>query len=414
MWVRMRFDIRWRDLAYGLIACVRKPIREATAVKNWPDPDELLTCLSVRSGFDLLLQALDLPDNSEVLLSALTVADMPKIVRANGLKPIPVDLSSGGFRIDPDSLRRAMTPNSRVLVVAHLFGDQTPMRSIREIAKQHNLIVVEDCAQSFAGLPGPSPRQMHDPGSAVAMFSFGPIKTTTCLQGAVLRITDTETRRRMHSIQQQFPRATNIEFAKRIFRYTILKTITLRWIFGLLMLAGRLFRLPTDQLLNRSSKNFADGDLIPQLRRRPSFALLRLMKRRFELNPSGSIQRRIALGRKLDLKTGLQKRSEEDVFWVYPLVVSDPERLVNEFRNAGFDATNRSRLAIVPRGDGTEPDKISKTYEHTVFLPWYASLSDSAVRKMIEIVNNSKCHSDSGFRLQSTNPNCTEPISSAS
>ena len=93
---RHRIDIGVDDLAFALAACARGVAapRAASALAEVVG-HELLATHSVRSGFDLLLDALALEPGDEVMLSALTIPDMARIVRGRGLVPIPVDVPTG-------------------------------------------------------------------------------------------------------------------------------------------------------------------------------------------------------------------------------------------------------------------------------------------------------------------------------
>ncbi len=92
MWIRLRLDVGWRDLAFAFGYCLM-PRKRSNAVtqarQSWSSQDDFLITLSVRSAFDLLLRAMQLPPGSEVLLSALTVPDMVHIVHMHGLVPVP-------------------------------------------------------------------------------------------------------------------------------------------------------------------------------------------------------------------------------------------------------------------------------------------------------------------------------------
>merc|ERR1712196_123288 len=79
MWVRIRFDIGWRDLLLSLLDCLWSCQRKYSLCKTeqaWGDESDFLVTLSVRSSFDLALRALELPRGSEILFSAITVPDM--------------------------------------------------------------------------------------------------------------------------------------------------------------------------------------------------------------------------------------------------------------------------------------------------------------------------------------------------
>ena len=68
------------------------------------------------------MSALDWPENSEILYSALNVKGMVKIAERHGLQPVPVDLELDSMGPSLEALERAITPQSRAIVVAHLFG----------------------------------------------------------------------------------------------------------------------------------------------------------------------------------------------------------------------------------------------------------------------------------------------------
>jgi dTDP-4-amino-4,6-dideoxygalactose transaminase len=180
MIARKQIDIGWRELAFGMKACfwAGKP-----ADNTFCDCESLI-CLSIRSGFDLLLSELALPAGSEVLIS-VTIPAMPRILAEHGLVPVPVDIDMSTLSVTAEALRNAVTPQTKAIVVAHLFGSRMDMEPVLAVAREYQLFVIEDCAQAYAG-----PTFKGHPESDVRMFSFGPIKTATTIGGAVLFIRD--------------------------------------------------------------------------------------------------------------------------------------------------------------------------------------------------------------------------------
>ena len=191
MWCRKRIDIAWSDLAAGIFGSLfsRDPaVYEQAIEKAWPAGDRaIFPCLSVRSGWDLLLTALDLPAGSEVLMSAMTIPDMAGIAQAHGLVPVPLELDPALAAPTPETLRQAITPRSRIVLIAHLFGNRIDLNPHIAIAREHNLLFIEDCAQAYAG-----PQFAGHREADVSMFSFGTIKTATALGGGVLHLRDRE------------------------------------------------------------------------------------------------------------------------------------------------------------------------------------------------------------------------------
>ncbi|HVW39402.1 MAG TPA: DegT/DnrJ/EryC1/StrS family aminotransferase, partial [Pirellulales bacterium] len=295
MWSRKRLDLGWRDLAYGAMRCVPPAGDDAErrALAAWSGDDDSLACLSVRSGFDLLLGTLDLPPGSEVLVSAVTIPDMLEIIRAHELRAIPIDLTPATMAPQLDVMRRAIGPSTRAILAAHLFGGRIDLDPITDLAREHGLLLFEDCAQAYCG-----PGFRGHPQADVSMFSFGPIKSATALGGAVLRVRDADLRRAMQTRQAAYPVQSRGSFARRIAKYACLKGLSAPGAFAILLAVCRCAGFDADRLLNRSVRGFAKGELLSQLRRRPSAALLALLERRLRRFDGVRLDRRAAASRK--------------------------------------------------------------------------------------------------------------------
>ena len=106
----LEFDIGWLDLADGLTrgALARDRLGWQQQVEQiWSPAGEALACLSVRSGWDLLLAAAGFPAGSEVLMSAVTIPDMAEIVRHHDLVPVPVDVEPATMLPTPEAISAA-------------------------------------------------------------------------------------------------------------------------------------------------------------------------------------------------------------------------------------------------------------------------------------------------------------------
>src|SRR5437867_6922791 len=98
-----------------------------------------------RMAFYYVLKALDLPAGSEIIVPALTFWVVPELARAAGLKVVFADVDPATFTLDPAAFERAVTPNTRAVVPTHLYGLPCDMDRILEIARRHDIRVVEDC-----------------------------------------------------------------------------------------------------------------------------------------------------------------------------------------------------------------------------------------------------------------------------
>ena len=392
MWVRMRFDIAWSDLACG-IRSVCLPWDPATLqqqiCRHWSAPEEMLPCLSVRSGFDLLWAALGLAPGSEVLMSALTIPDMARIAEHHGLVAVPVDLDVEHMAPNLEVLQRAITPATRALLVAHLFGTRVPMEPIMKVARQHGLLVIEDCAQAFVGRD----YEGH-PDADAAMFSFGPIKTATALGGAVLRVRDPDVLRRMRARQATYPMQDRGAYLRRLLKYSTLKAASSRPLCDGILSLCRAAELDHDHMINGATRGFAGPHFFERIRRQPSGPLLVVLERRLRTFDPRQIAERAARGDFLVslLPRGLKRpggEAQENTHWVFPILVDQPRRVIASLGKAGFDATQGGSLRVIaPPADRPEldPRAVRDAAAKTVFLPLCPQMPIRSVRRMARVL----------------------------
>ena len=385
MWVRKRIDIRWRDLLSAAIWSLWPVNRRAAEARCglFPESGSLPT-LSVRSGFDLFLQAAAFPPGAEILRSAITIADMAAIAEAHGLVVVPVDLEPDGMSVTAEAVRRRITPRTCALVVAHLFGAVMPLDEVLAVAGDAGLVVFEDCAQAFDGVRYPG-----HPESDVVAFSFGPIKTATALGGGVLAVRNPESRDCMRRLQAVYPAQSRWLFLRRVVQYAVLKMLGTRFLFRGLLMYFRMRDRDPDVALNQSVRNFAGADLLSCLRQRPATALLCLLHRRIVEFDANRQDRRAWLGRVLaDELAGRflipGAGAALHTFWVFPVVADIPADVVRVARAAGFDATSSNQLRVVGSPSAAEElaPVASSLLRGIVFLPLYPEMPEREVRRM--------------------------------
>lgn len=108
-------------------------------------------CVGVANGLDALhlaLRAMDVGPGDEVIVPSNTYIATWLAVSQCGATPVPVEPDPRTFNIDPERVRDAITPRTRVLLPVHLYGQPADMDAILSIAREHNLRVLEDAAQA--------------------------------------------------------------------------------------------------------------------------------------------------------------------------------------------------------------------------------------------------------------------------
>ena len=396
MYARHRLDLSAGDVLFGVLSCGRfwrRERLEAEISSLCSLGDEGLVCLSVRSGWDLWLAARGLRVGDEVLVSAVTHPDMVRIIRAHGLRAVPVDIDPETLAVRPAMLEAALTPRTRVVLVAHLFGGRMDLGPVARFAKERGLLLVEDCAQAFHG-----PERMGDTVADVSMYSFGTLKTSTALGGAVLRVRDREVLGRMRVAQASYPSQRRAGYLKKLLKVLGLGAASRPHPYGLLAWACTKLGSDLDELVNGVVRGFPPGEpeatFLQRLRQRPSAPLLAMLSRRLRTFDRERLARRASTGERFlrrlragELHPG--RRSLERTHWLFPVVVADPEALIAALRGRGLDASQAtSSISVVGAPDGrSSPTEASLMMSGVVFLPVYPELPSQEFDVMAGLVN---------------------------
>ena len=142
--------------------------------------------VAVNSGTAALqaaLYALDIKKGDEVLVPSFTFVATANSVVSTGAKPVFVDVLKENYTMDPDDLQKKITKKTRAIMPVHLYGNVAYIDRILEIAKKHNLPVIEDSAQSL----GSTYKGKHT-GTFFEMgcYSMYPAKVMTAGEGGFI------------------------------------------------------------------------------------------------------------------------------------------------------------------------------------------------------------------------------------
>ncbi|HEV2035597.1 MAG TPA: DegT/DnrJ/EryC1/StrS family aminotransferase [Candidatus Dormibacteraeota bacterium] len=385
---RHRLDIRTRDFAYALLACLwaRDAERLSTRLAaTWSPSGQGLACRSVRSGFHLLLDALDLPAGGEVLVSAVTHPDMVRILEAHGLVAVPVDLDIATLAPRLDLAERLVTPRTQAVLIAHLFGGRVEMGTWAAFARQHRLMLWEDCAQAFVG-----PGDTGAPTAGISMYSFGALKTCTALGGALLKVKDPALRVRMRTIHQGWPLQPRRAYVAGVFKFFAFSLVTKPVAYGLFAWLCRVLGRDFDRLVNTSVRAFRPGGLLPQLEVRPSAPLLATLAYRLRTFDDVRLRWRTASGDWLsaNLPDRVQVpggQMQNRTHWLFPVITSQADELISQCRRAGFDAARgaSSVIAVAAPARRPEPLNARRMMACLVFIPAYPELPKGSLARLV-------------------------------
>ncbi|NOY61683.1 MAG: DegT/DnrJ/EryC1/StrS family aminotransferase [Gammaproteobacteria bacterium] len=149
--------------------------------------------VAVASGTDALhlaLRAAGVGEGDEVITSPFTFIATAEAISYVGATPVFVDIDPRTFNMDPDAVAAAITDKTCAVMPVHLFGQPVDMAPIVALCEQHNLKIVEDCAQSFgAQCLGKKSGALGDLGC----FSFFPSKNLGAFGDGGMVICDDDT-----------------------------------------------------------------------------------------------------------------------------------------------------------------------------------------------------------------------------
>lgn len=156
--------------------------------KNFAEYCGTQFAIGVANGLDALILTLrawkelgKLKDGDEVIVPSNTYIASILAITANNLTPVLVEPNISTYNIDPIKIKEAITAKTKVMLPVHLYGQLAAMPEIMQIAKQHNLLVLEDSAQSHgAQIQGKKAGNWGDASG----FSFYPGKNLGALGDA--------------------------------------------------------------------------------------------------------------------------------------------------------------------------------------------------------------------------------------
>lgn len=102
-----------------------------------------------RTALYAILKSLMIGPGDEVIVPAFTCVVVSNAIISTGAKPVYVDISPNTYNIDPSIVEKCITPNTKAIVIQHTFGIPAELDPLLDIAKCHNLSVIEDCAHAI-------------------------------------------------------------------------------------------------------------------------------------------------------------------------------------------------------------------------------------------------------------------------
>ena len=197
-------------------------------------------CIAVQSctaGLQLCLEAYEFKPNSEVITTPLTyIATALSILQAK-LKPVFCDVDPETGNIDITKIENYITPKTVAIMPVHLYGQMVDMVTLTKIAKENNLVCIEDAAHCVEGK-----KENYGPGSLseAACFSFYATKNITCGEGGCITTNSTELANKLRMLRSHG--VSKIAFDRHKDGYSHWELKTLGWKYNLDNLHASILR----------------------------------------------------------------------------------------------------------------------------------------------------------------------------
>ncbi len=160
---------------------------------------ECVACNSGTDALSLALRAFDIGAGDEVITTPFTFIATAEVISNLGAKPVFVDINATTFNLDVEQVEKVVTPKTKAIIPVHLFGQPADMTALIDVAQTHNLIVIEDCAQSTgASWVG----QKVGSIGHIGCFSFYPTKNLgACGDGGAIATNDPEIAKKIRMLR---------------------------------------------------------------------------------------------------------------------------------------------------------------------------------------------------------------------
>lgn len=346
---------------------------------------------SGRSSLMAILQAMDIKEGDEVLVQGFTCNAAVNPILASGAKPVFVDIDDT-LNLDPEDLEKKITPRSRAVMIQHSFGCPAQTAEILSIASKHNLLVIEDCAHSLgARYKGKLCGTFGD----VSFFSFGRDKIISSVYGGMVATNDQGLAKKIGKFQQEIQQPSCFWTFQQLLHpvlmnYLILPLYNFLNLGKIILIAFHWLRL----LSKAVHKKEKSGEIPAYFPQKMPNALAVLALRQFEkLERFNQHRQEIAAFYKKETGKGLS--CPASIFMRYPILVADPDAILNKARKMGIILNDGWRGKVIVPPD-TSQEKMGyipgscpqaeKTARSIVNLPTHINISLADARKITDFL----------------------------
>ena len=177
---------------------------------------------SARSGFYCLLQALNIKPEDEIIIQPYTCMVVANIIKFFKAKPVYVDITASDFNIDVSKIKEKITSKTKAIVLQHTFGIPANIEIIKNIVKEYNLVLIEDCAVSLGAYYN---NKLIGTFGDASFFSFGRDKIISTVTGGCVIINNERINANFVRLYEKVPKMKRWEIFQSLFHIIIMPLV---------------------------------------------------------------------------------------------------------------------------------------------------------------------------------------------
>jgi dTDP-4-amino-4,6-dideoxygalactose transaminase len=162
--------------------------------------EHALLTTSCTHALEMAILALDIGSGDEVILPSFTFVSTANCIALRGATPVFADIQAATLNIDPEDVRRRITPHTRAIIPVHYAGVGCDMDTLRSIGREHGLAIIEDAAQAVDARY--KNRYLGTIGD-IGCYSFHSTKNIVCGEGGALLTNDSALMEKVRIIQEK-------------------------------------------------------------------------------------------------------------------------------------------------------------------------------------------------------------------
>ena len=385
----------WRD------ASVIERIRERFS-RMFEGRHVVVTSSGRQALYDTL-RALSVGEGDEVIIQAFTCIAVPAPITWVKAKPIYADVSPGSYVADVDSIRQKITDKTKAIIVQHTFGMPGPIEEVMALAKEHSLVVIEDCAHALGST---YKGKMLGTFGDVAILSFGRDKMISSVFGGAVVTNNEEIQKKVtaYAEERSYPPLIWV-------KQQLLHPILFHWIVPTYFTAaiGKVLLVVAQklQLLSKAVEvKERDGGMPQHIPYKFSPALAQLVEVQLDQLEAANIRRReivqryvsafASLGSKKPVRLPDVSSDADPALLRFPIQVDDPKGMHAAARKHNMMLGDWYDTPLAPKTatftsfsytDGMCPNA-ENVSSKVMNLPTYPTLTDDQVESVVTFVQN--------------------------